>query len=185
MTFIFTNAKYGGPLDRIVDLTPMDNKTQSVKFTHYDEQGIRTLLTEYDYRIVRLLFTSNNGSVVSSRFLEYTEDGKPEEYVMPEEDHIQSLWFAEFVLWCESLLNRSPKIIETAMKISRYVKEEEDDDDMDADMTCAICLEEYEVDDMIGTLLECKHNYHEKCIKKWVNNHDLCPICRSIVFYFS
>jgi hypothetical protein len=39
---------------------------------------------------------------------------------------------------------------------------------------CAICL-----DDMTKNLsaLPCAHIFHTKCIKKWIKNQTICPIC--------
>ncbi|XP_042485153.1 probable E3 ubiquitin-protein ligase ZFP1 [Macadamia integrifolia] len=44
--------------------------------------------------------------------------------------------------------------------------------------TCIICQEEFENMDKIGTL-QCGHEYHAKCIKKWSLVKNVCPICRS------
>ena len=64
---------------------------------------------------------------------------------------------------------------------------------------CAICLEEYEMDDLIVTLL-CRHTFHRRCIEQWlfrlaaqVGSHDwdedqallracTCPLCKGPVF---
>ena len=27
-------------------------------------------------------------------------------------------------------------------------------------------------------LLNCKHDYHEECIKKWFERNNKCPICK-------
>lgn len=43
---------------------------------------------------------------------------------------------------------------------------------------CAICLEEYKKDDKVGTLKNCKHDYHAGCIKKWLLMKNTCPICK-------
>ena len=38
---------------------------------------------------------------------------------------------------------------------------------------CSICLDN---GDLIT--LKCKHNFHEKCIVKWMENNYNCPLCR-------
>jgi len=44
---------------------------------------------------------------------------------------------------------------------------------------CAICLEEMlDQDDDIYTITECKHRYHEKCIRQWKIEKSICPLCR-------
>jgi hypothetical protein len=41
---------------------------------------------------------------------------------------------------------------------------------------CPICLVKYRFTDKIK-VLPCKHIYHKKCIKEWLNHHDNCPLC--------
>ncbi|KAK9154085.1 hypothetical protein Sjap_001565 [Stephania japonica] len=43
---------------------------------------------------------------------------------------------------------------------------------------CAICLEEYQAGEKIGMLVNCSHNYHVGCIKKWLLIKNVCPICK-------
>jgi len=44
--------------------------------------------------------------------------------------------------------------------------------------TCAICLENYEVDEDIKTI-PCMHFYHKHCIDEWMSRSCVCPICKS------
>lgn len=44
---------------------------------------------------------------------------------------------------------------------------------------CAICLEEYENMDDVGTLKICGHDYHAGCITKWLSMKNACPICKA------
>ncbi|KAI3703886.1 hypothetical protein L1987_74082 [Smallanthus sonchifolius] len=43
---------------------------------------------------------------------------------------------------------------------------------------CVICQMELEDQEKIG-ILDCCHEYHEKCIKKWLVVKNNCPICKS------
>ena len=43
---------------------------------------------------------------------------------------------------------------------------------------CAICLEKINDSDIN---LKCNHNYHSKCIIKWIKLENNCPICRNII----
>ncbi|XP_040997835.1 probable E3 ubiquitin-protein ligase RHG1A isoform X2 [Juglans microcarpa x Juglans regia] len=43
---------------------------------------------------------------------------------------------------------------------------------------CCICQEEYNVGDDLGTL-ECGHNFHADCIKQWLMQKNLCPVCKT------
>ncbi|KAM7470652.1 hypothetical protein LguiA_008835 [Lonicera macranthoides] len=42
---------------------------------------------------------------------------------------------------------------------------------------CCICQEEYVNGDDIGTL-QCGHDFHTACIKQWLMQKNLCPICK-------
>lgn len=43
---------------------------------------------------------------------------------------------------------------------------------------CSICMDNYELDEIIVTL-KCNHVYHENCIENWLCNQKVtCPICR-------
>ncbi|KAJ0252541.1 hypothetical protein HA466_0117260 [Hirschfeldia incana] len=42
---------------------------------------------------------------------------------------------------------------------------------------CCICQEEYIEGEDMGTL-ECSHHFHSQCIKEWLKQKNLCPICK-------
>lgn len=42
------------------------------------------------------------------------------------------------------------------------------------DKECIICLDNKEVD---WLTLECRHEYHKKCIHNWMRIRMICPIC--------
>ena len=46
---------------------------------------------------------------------------------------------------------------------------------------CTICFDDYNYLSDIRKLRNCRHNYHEKCIKEWIVTYDKndCPICRT------
>ncbi|KAK9287300.1 hypothetical protein L1049_015713 [Liquidambar formosana] len=43
---------------------------------------------------------------------------------------------------------------------------------------CCVCQEEYAVGDDVGTLV-CGHDFHTHCIKQWLMQKNLCPICKT------
>ncbi|KAL1198673.1 putative E3 ubiquitin-protein ligase RHG1A [Cardamine amara subsp. amara] len=43
---------------------------------------------------------------------------------------------------------------------------------------CCICQEEYTEGEDMGTL-ECGHEFHSQCIKEWLKQKNLCPICKT------
>ncbi|EPS43461.1 hypothetical protein H072_2510 [Dactylellina haptotyla CBS 200.50] len=50
--------------------------------------------------------------------------------------------------------------------------------EVDEGTECVICQDEYKVDEEV-VKLPCKHIYHEECVKRWLETHDACPICRT------
>ncbi|XP_068653604.1 E3 ubiquitin-protein ligase MBR2-like [Aristolochia californica] len=49
---------------------------------------------------------------------------------------------------------------------------------VDDDIKCSICQEEYEEGDEIGKL-RCEHGYHVNCIHQWLRLKNWCPICKA------
>jgi E3 ubiquitin-protein ligase Arkadia len=43
---------------------------------------------------------------------------------------------------------------------------------------CCVCQEEYKSGDDLGKL-ECGHDFHTDCIKQWLMQKNLCPICKT------
>lgn len=50
-----------------------------------------------------------------------------------------------------------------------------------SEITCSICLEDYNDNDIVGKLI-CGHVFHEDCIGNWESKNDTCPLCREIIF---
>lgn len=46
-----------------------------------------------------------------------------------------------------------------------------------SDMSCVICLENYEKKTITRKLI-CNHTFHITCIETWLSNATTCPICR-------
>ncbi|CAG7877526.1 unnamed protein product [Brassica rapa] len=49
--------------------------------------------------------------------------------------------------------------------------------DLETD-SCTICQENYKNQDKIATL-DCRHEYHAECLKKWLVIKNICPVCKS------
>ena len=43
---------------------------------------------------------------------------------------------------------------------------------------CCICLEDFNNNEKI-IALNCGHNFHKKCIKKWLVRKNSCPLCQN------
>ncbi len=44
---------------------------------------------------------------------------------------------------------------------------------------CGICCESLSNGEIIRHLPNCKHIFHTGCIKRWLKNHQTCPLCRT------
>ncbi|XP_071727049.1 RING-H2 finger protein ATL30-like [Rutidosis leptorrhynchoides] len=45
-------------------------------------------------------------------------------------------------------------------------------------LECAICLCEFEDDNVLRLLTKCCHVFHQECIDLWLESHKSCPFCR-------
>ncbi|XP_021768548.1 RING-H2 finger protein ATL29-like [Chenopodium quinoa] len=45
-------------------------------------------------------------------------------------------------------------------------------------LECAICLCEFDDDDVLRLLTTCCHVFHQECIDLWFESHKSCPVCR-------
>ncbi|KAG8059367.1 hypothetical protein GUJ93_ZPchr0002g23968 [Zizania palustris] len=45
-------------------------------------------------------------------------------------------------------------------------------------LECAVCLSEFEDDEMLMFLPKCSHAFHPDCIGEWLASHVTCPVCR-------
>lgn len=52
-------------------------------------------------------------------------------------------------------------------------------EDVQGQTQCAICFEDYALNEEDVRKLPCTHLYHEKCIFPWLKNNASCPICRA------
>ncbi|XP_071718254.1 RING-H2 finger protein ATL74-like [Rutidosis leptorrhynchoides] len=43
---------------------------------------------------------------------------------------------------------------------------------------CSICLGEFVDGEKVRVLPECNHEFHVKCVDKWLKDHTSCPNCR-------
>ncbi|TYI39832.1 hypothetical protein ES332_A02G121900v1 [Gossypium tomentosum] len=48
-----------------------------------------------------------------------------------------------------------------------------------SDNTCSICLCEYQANEKLRTIPDCKHYFHAICIDEWLKLNAACPICRN------
>ncbi|KAJ0262560.1 E3 ubiquitin-protein ligase RHG1A [Hirschfeldia incana] len=65
--------------------------------------------------------------------------------------------------------------ISNRLKQSKYKGSSKSPQDVEP---CCICQEEYTEGEDMGTL-ECGHEFHSQCIKEWLKQKNLCPICKT------
>ncbi|XP_076928569.1 uncharacterized protein LOC143592559 [Bidens hawaiensis] len=47
------------------------------------------------------------------------------------------------------------------------------------EVTCVVCLGEFEENEEARIMPECAHVFHVSCIDMWLFSHDNCPLCRA------
>ncbi|GAB2283253.1 hypothetical protein Dimus_017775 [Dionaea muscipula] len=72
----------------------------------------------------------------------------------------------------KSVMDRLPTFVYSAVK---QLKSGE------GPLECAICLNEFQDDEVLRLLPECNHVFHRVCIDAWLSTRTTCPVCRSSV----
>lgn len=71
----------------------------------------------------------------------------------------------------KSIINNNNNNIRKILKGYTKVKYNKDH------LCCSICLEEFKIGSF-ERKLSCTHSFHKKCIDRWLNIINSCPICR-------
>lgn len=66
-----------------------------------------------------------------------------------------------------------PKIIYDTVTVDSSKKIDDTD-------KCPICLSDYEEGDKCG-ILPCKHDFHDQCLRIWLDTKRTCPLCRLVL----
>lgn len=73
----------------------------------------------------------------------------------------------------------------TSRSVMRHLQKKKigrDQEALDPEVFCAICLEYYSHDDYITTLpCDSRHLFHTKCIEQWLSKNNKCPLCKKMV----
>ncbi|KAJ0640364.1 putative chromatin regulator PHD family [Helianthus annuus] len=163
-TLVIVNARADDHrVDAIIDRKPAG----LISVHDYNEDMItRVLFNEGSppYRILHMGFTAIGGSLLMASLFNGTGT--------PEQNNQIAVKMASLVLRYESHLKDPLQTIENSVKVSRFFGKKEKE-------WCAICHDEYQAEDMIGTIY-CKHTFHPQCILAWMRKKGNCPICRAV-----
>uniref|UniRef100_A0A1B0BTK0 RING-type domain-containing protein n=1 Tax=Glossina palpalis gambiensis TaxID=67801 RepID=A0A1B0BTK0_9MUSC len=44
--------------------------------------------------------------------------------------------------------------------------------------TCAVCLSDFEINELVQKMMFCEHIFHAPCVKEWLKLNTSCPLCR-------
>jgi E3 ubiquitin-protein ligase RNF115/126 len=51
-------------------------------------------------------------------------------------------------------------------------------DQIKEQISCAVCLTDFQLNEVSVRKLLCNHFFHENCIFPWLRNNASCPVCR-------
>jgi len=51
----------------------------------------------------------------------------------------------------------------------------------DFENSCAICLDEFVDGQLLNVSKKCPHVFHKECLFLWLEKHDVCPFCRTVL----
>eukprot|EP01018_Ginkgo_biloba_P000693 Gb_30059 [translate_table: standard] len=98
---------------------------------------------------------------------------------------VDSISYQELLALGEQIGNVSTGLTEDSiskcLKKSTYSSCRESSATDEESQKCSICQEEYKDNEELG-ILECGHNHHTECIKKWLMQKNECPICKASAF---
>ena len=49
----------------------------------------------------------------------------------------------------------------------------------DEGVTCSICLDDLKINEEVSMLPKCRHTFHQDCLSRWLEQKEMCPLCRS------
>ena len=77
------------------------------------------------------------------------------------------------------------RMVEELLRISRQSNDVQSPNHEKVASECCICLDGYKSNDTVcwAKRDECDHIFHKQCAEEWLQNHDLCPLCRSKIIF--
>ncbi|KAL5711420.1 RING-type E3 ubiquitin transferase [Ranunculus cassubicifolius] len=94
---------------------------------------------------------------------------------------VDNMSYEELLALEERIGNVSTGLSEDSMSNCLKEKTYYLSDETHDENNCVICLEEYKSQEIVATLVNCGHDYHTDCIRKWLSMKKVCPICKASV----
>ncbi|XP_027075806.2 uncharacterized protein [Coffea arabica] len=142
-----------------------------LSFSPEDETVILDLDAEENYPLGS--FASEDESPARALDVEFVnEDGSLASVRIPADDPI-----VEFLLQSvpEGVNSENSGLTEATISEHLEIRNYQTLADQEPEI-CVVCQCEYENGETIGTL-ECRHEYHADCIKRWLMEKNVCPLC--------
>ncbi|KAF5192091.1 Nep1-interacting protein-like, partial [Thalictrum thalictroides] len=71
--------------------------------------------------------------------------------------------------------------VESLKKLPHHVITDKNKEGLGDSTCCAICLQDFEVGEIVRSLRRCHHMFHLTCVDKWLVRRRSCPVCRENV----
>ncbi|CAN4092406.1 unnamed protein product [Withania somnifera] len=79
-------------------------------------------------------------------------------------------------IWYINTVGLQPSVIDK-ITIFKYKRR----DGIVEGTNCSVCLNEFQDNESLRLLPNCKHAFHIHCIDTWLRLHTSCPLCRSVI----
>uniref|UniRef100_A0A0D6QWR1 RING-type domain-containing protein n=1 Tax=Araucaria cunninghamii TaxID=56994 RepID=A0A0D6QWR1_ARACU len=66
---------------------------------------------------------------------------------------------------------------------SHYITKENKNDSSGDNISCTICLQDLQQEEIARSLPLCHHIFHKSCVDKWLIRHGSCPVCRQDIYH--
>uniref|UniRef100_A0A1A9W0T0 RING-type domain-containing protein n=1 Tax=Glossina brevipalpis TaxID=37001 RepID=A0A1A9W0T0_9MUSC len=145
-----------------------DSQADALIRLHSQVMEMRTMITEFngdenplDIRLFADCLTRLRNKLTS--FLNFTRDDTPS---MELTSNRTKLYIIE-----AQLTDTVQQIIDMAYTFKF-------DDKISNQTTCAVCLFDFEINELVQKMMFCEHIFHASCVKEWLKLNTSCPLCR-------
>lgn len=162
--------------DAILNIANIVNTINSPNHNNDTIQGLinNTVINSFNYDITNTIHSDfllqTNNLLTLSNLNEYIEIS--DEYDSEDSDEDHTVYYNNFLDVPITLDKTEFNSFKKKTVTNRFIS-------LLNQNKCNICLDDYALKQKYITL-KCKHNFHEKCIQKWLCESSIyCPTCRS------